>query len=187
MTACIFLDRDGTINRSAPPGQYVTAPEQFEFRPGVLDALAFLAKNSEKRVVIVTNQSAIGRGLATQGQVDDLHDWMERQVVQAGGRIDEIYVCPHAPGDGCDCRKPQPGLLLQAERDLGVDLAASCLVGDTEFDLQAAWAAGVPECYLLYSATHFPDPWRGRRYLVVDSLAQAACRIVQRERSARDE
>jgi len=113
---------------------------------------------------------------------------MERQVVAAGGRIDEIYVCPHAPEEGCACRKPAPGLLLRAAEDLGVDLAASCLVGDTEADLQAAWAAGVNECYLIAGpGCRFPAAGGGRRYMVTTSLAQAACWIVRREQRARDE
>lgn len=159
MTGAIFLDRDGVINVKAPPHQYVTTREQFEFLPGVLDALAFLAKNSGRKIVIVTNQSPIGRGLATWDQVLDLHGWMEEQIEAAGGRLDGIYVCPHTPQEGCACRKPKPGMLRIAALGLDLDLvhpnepketldlSASCLVGDTGTDIQAAHAAGVYECY----------------------------------------
>ena len=156
MNGCIFLDRDGTINACAPPHQHVTERAAFQWLPGALEALAFLHKNSERRIAIVTNQSWVG-GKAVQGEkpnllrdwerLDTLHDWMIAQIERAGGQVDEIYVCPHTPDDGCKCRKPKPGLLLRAAEDLGVDLRQSVMVGDSLTDLQAAWAAGIQEVY----------------------------------------
>jgi len=142
--SAIFLDRDGTINRRPLPHQHVTSSEEFCFLEGALDALAFLAQNSERKILLVTNQSGV-----PQEQVDDLHDWMTLVIESIGGRVDEIYVCPHAPEDECDCRKPKPGLLLQAAQDLDLDLSKSVMVGDSASDLEAGWAAGVQDCYLV--------------------------------------
>ena len=184
----IFLDRDGTINELAPPGQYITTREQFRFLPGVLDALAFLAQNSERQIAIWSNQPCVGNGTATQGEVDALHAWMVEQIESAGGRVDGLYVCPHEHGSGCSCRKPAPGMLLDAARDLGINLAKSAVVGDTEFDLQAAWSAGVREChYVLTGRGEVPSrpfryPFSGHKYTVTGDLADAARLIVARER-----
>jgi len=175
----IFVDRDGTINEMVPQ-EHVTTREQFRFIPGALDALAILAQKSEAPIVIWTNQPAIGRGEATQEQVDDLHDWMVEQIVAAGGRVDAVYVCPHAHGTGCDCRKPAPGMLLRAARC--VNLAKSVVVGDTRFDLQAAWAVGVRHCYLVQTGwplKSYPEQTGGHRYTVTTSLLKAAHKMVE--------
>jgi histidinol-phosphate phosphatase family protein len=107
MTSAIFLDRDGTINELAPPHEYITTREQFRFLPGALDALAFLAQNSGRKIVIVTNQACLGKGLATWEQVLSLHEWMEGQIEEAGGRLDGIYVCPHRPDENLRLCLPQ--------------------------------------------------------------------------------
>lgn len=135
----LFLDRDGVINENRP--DYVTKPEQFRFLPGALDALVALAASSF-RVVVVTNQSAVGRGYMTAGTLDDIHGRMLDRVRAAGGRIDAIYACPHRPAEGCVCRKPGSELLDRAARQLGIDLPASLLIGDAASDVQAALAAG---------------------------------------------
>ena len=136
----IFLDRDGVINRDRP--DYVKSWAEFEFLPGVLEALRQLAA-TPYAIVVVTNQSAIGKGLVSQAAVDGIHNQMLAAVDEAGGRIDALYYCPHHPQAGCDCRKPRPGLLMQAAGDLGLDLSQSWLIGDSLRDLQCAVAAGV--------------------------------------------
>ncbi len=136
----IFLDRDGVINRSRP--DYVKSREEFEFLPGVLEALRHLSV-TPYTIVIVSNQSCIGRGLVAKETVDDIHFRMLQVIRRAGGRVDAIYYCPHHPNDGCECRKPRPGLLLRAAEELNLDLAASWLIGDSSSDLEAALAAGV--------------------------------------------
>ena len=138
--SAIFLDRDGVINYNR--SDYVKSWDEFEFLPGVLEALAHLAK-SPFRIVIVTNQSAIGRRLASRRGVEDIHSRMKQEICKAGGRLDAIYYCPHIPEDGCDCRKPRPGLLFMAAEEHKLDLARSWLVGDNISDVEAACAAGV--------------------------------------------
>lgn len=142
----IFLDRDGVIcvNRLG----YVKSWDEFEFLPGSLDALRQLAELGLV-VVVVSNQSAIGRGLMNAAQVEDINNRMNIEVVRAGGRIDGIYICPHHPEDQCDCRKPKPGMVLQAADDLSLSLKNSYLVGDAQSDVQAAKAAGVKPILVL--------------------------------------
>ena len=188
MNRAVFLDRDGVINECALPHQYVTTVEQFRFLPGVLDALAFLAGNYTGQVVIVSNQAFIGKGLMSTSDNSPngiVFDWMVGRIVEAGGRVDGVYVCPHTPEDKCWCRKPQPGMLVQASRDLNIDLPRSTMIGDMLTDMQAAWRAGIGKCYWVMSEYHpLPDSWHGRRYRVVESLAQAVHLIVEAERES---
>lgn len=136
----IFLDRDGVLNRDRP--NYVKSWAEFEFLPGALEALRRLTASSYA-IVVVSNQSAIGRGVVARENVDEIHFHMVRAIREAGGRIDAIYYCPHGPDDGCGCRKPHPGLLLRAAKELNLDLAASWFIGDSSSDMEAALAAGV--------------------------------------------
>jgi D-glycero-D-manno-heptose 1,7-bisphosphate phosphatase len=138
--AALFLDRDGVINRDRI--DYVKSWEEFEFLPGVLEAFRILASQPHP-VIIVSNQSGIGRGLVSRETVEEIHALMRETVVGSGGRIDAVYYCPHRPDEDCDCRKPRPGLILRAAADLALDLSASRLIGDDLKDLQSAAAAGV--------------------------------------------
>lgn len=147
-----FLDRDGVINVDHG---YTYRIDAFEFVPGVLPAAAQLAALGFA-LVVVTNQSGIGRGLYTVADFEQLTDWMRAQFAAAGAPLAGVYWCPHHPTDAvgeyrrpCDCRKPAPGLLLQAARELGLDLSRSVMFGDRDSDLQAAQAAGVRERVLL--------------------------------------
>lgn len=135
----VFLDRDGVLNQNR--ADYVRTWQQVEFLPGVFAAMQRLAA-SPFVVVVVTNQSAVGRGLMTVDGLAVIHRGIVRQVQQAGGRIDAVYACPHGPDEGCSCRKPQPGMVLRAALDLGIDLERSYLVGDAVSDMQASLAAG---------------------------------------------
>ncbi len=136
----VFLDRDGVINRNHD-GDWVRSWEQIELLPGVLEALRRLAA-TDFQVVVVTNQSAVNRGLMTRKTLDDLHRRLCVLVAAHGGRIDRVYCCPHRPDEGCQCRKPAPGMLIHAAADLGLCLEDSFLVGDHLTDLVAARAAG---------------------------------------------
>ena len=135
----IFLDRDGVINRLRL--DYVKSWDEFEFFPGVLQAIRRLAR-TEYPIVVITNQSAIGRGVTTQENVQDIHRHMEEAKNVAGGRLDGIYYCPHVPELRCDCRKPRPGLVLQAAKDLKLDLGASWIIGDNHCDIEVAREVG---------------------------------------------
>jgi D-glycero-D-manno-heptose 1,7-bisphosphate phosphatase len=139
----IILDRDGVLNRKAPRAEYVRRWEEFEWLPGAKEALRLL-KETGYRVVVVSNQAGIARGAMTEADLADIHRRMVREATQAEGRIDAIYYCPHNWEEGCECRKPKPGMLFQAQRDFSLDLSRTPFVGDDERDIQAADAAGCP-------------------------------------------
>jgi D-glycero-D-manno-heptose 1,7-bisphosphate phosphatase len=140
MRAAVFLDRDGVLIENRP--DYVKDWSDVEFLENTFEAMRRLA-DSPLAVVVVTNQASIGRGFMEQATAWELHGRIVAEIQRHGGRIDASYLCPHRPEDGCLCRKPAPGMIHQAQRDLRLDLAASWLVGDAWTDLQAAAAAGV--------------------------------------------
>jgi D-glycero-D-manno-heptose 1,7-bisphosphate phosphatase len=146
MVSAIFLDRDGVIIENRD--HYVRSWQDVEFLPGALPALA-RARGSSYKFVMVTNQSAVGRGILTHSLAAAINDQVLFEIERCGGRIDAAYICPHAPRDNCECRKPKPGLLLQAARELHIDLASSVMIGDAVTDLQAGQAAGVGQRILV--------------------------------------
>ena len=135
----IFLDRDGVIceNRS----DHVKNWSEFEFLPGIKKSLATLSRLGLP-IIIVTNQAIIGRGMVTVETLEDIHRRMVAEIVAHGGRIDRLIYCPHQPEDECDCRKPKPGMLLQAAAEMGIDLTQSYLIGDAASDIQAGQQVG---------------------------------------------
>lgn len=139
MRPAIFLDRDGVIVENRD--DYVRSPGDISFIPGALPALAKLA-SSPFAIVIVTNQAAVGRGLISLAEAEAINRFVTAEIVRAGGRVDGAYLCPHRPDEGCECRKPRPGLLLQAAAELNLDLKRSWMIGDALTDLQAGEAAG---------------------------------------------
>jgi len=130
----LFLDRDGVINRRIPDG-YIQRPGQLEFLPGVLDALAILAKLFQ-RIIIVTNQQGIGRGLMTSGDLEIIHQSMLEEINRAGGRIDRIYFSPDLNHTGSFTRKPAVGMALKARKDFpAIRFQHSVMAGDTFSDM----------------------------------------------------
>ncbi len=135
----VFLDRDGVINRDSE--HYIKSWAEFEFLPGSLPALKKLNDNGFT-VIVITNQSGINRRLFSLQTLEDIHDRMKTAVRAHGGHIRDIFFCPHTPEEGCECRKPQPGLILSARRAFGIDLASACMVGDSAKDVECAINAG---------------------------------------------
>jgi len=138
----LILDRDGVLLAEDEGGGYLTRAADLRWLPGARQALAAFHA-AGLRVSVATNQSAVGRGLMTGEALEAVHDRLRRDAAAAGGRIDAILSCPHAPEDGCHCRKPLPGLLLEAMRLAGLPAAQTLVVGDDLRDLEAARAAGV--------------------------------------------
>ncbi len=134
-----ILDRDGVINEDA--ADYIRTPEKWVPIPGSLEAIARLCR-AEYRVVIVTNQSGVGRGLYTLDMMNKINMRMFELINQKGGEIDAVLFCPHAPDAGCECRKPKPGMFHELARRLKVNLTGIPAVGDSARDLEAAVAAG---------------------------------------------
>ena len=149
----VFLDRDGVINRRRP--DHVKAWEEFEFLPGVLAALVSL-RSMNTPVVVVTNQGAVGRGLLSAEALGRIHTRMLQAIRAAGGHVEAIYACLHAPAENCRCRKPAPTLLQRASLELGITLPASIMVGDSRSDVEAARAAGCRP--VLISDSELADP-----------------------------
>ena len=138
-----FLDRDGVLNYKHADLYYVLTPAQFQLLPGAAAGLKLLAE-AGYRLIVVTNQRAVARGQLSAEGLADVHAKLERELAGAGVVLDAIYVCPHDK-DECDCRKPAPGLLLQALRDFpDVVPRESVLFGDSASDIEAARRAGVP-------------------------------------------
>jgi D-glycero-D-manno-heptose 1,7-bisphosphate phosphatase len=133
----VFLDRDGVINVNR--SDHVKSWEEFVFLPRSLDALRKIAA-SDFFAIVTTNQAAINRNLVEDATVRDIHNRMEAAIEHAGGCLQAIYYCPHRPDENCDCRKPRPGMYLQAAREFNLDLAASYVIGDTMADVNAARA-----------------------------------------------
>jgi D-glycero-D-manno-heptose 1,7-bisphosphate phosphatase len=138
----VILDRDGVLNREAAAGGYILEPGQFVWLPGALDGLAALHR-AGAHLTVATNQSGVGRGLMTLAQLEAIHARMRAEALRYGVPIGAVLFCPHAPDDGCDCRKPAPGLIQQALAGSGFTAAETLLVGDDQRDLEAAARAGV--------------------------------------------
>ncbi len=136
------------LNREAPEGGYVKSPAEWEWLEGAREGLAILTRVGI-RITLATNQSGVGRGLMTQADLAAVHDRMIWEAGLAGGRINAIFFCPHAPDDGCRCRKPAPGMIETAVAVSGVPAAATLVVGDDLRDIRAAEAAGVPAALVL--------------------------------------
>lgn len=139
----VILDRDGVLNQRPRRAEYVRSWEEFKWLPGAKEALKLLREKGY-RVVIVSNQAGIGRGVMTESDLSEIHRLMKEQAAEAGGKIEAVYYCPHDWNAGCECRKPNPALLFQAQKELHLDLTRTLFVGDDERDRQAAEAAGCP-------------------------------------------
>jgi D-glycero-D-manno-heptose 1,7-bisphosphate phosphatase len=178
----VFLDRDGVINENLE--NHVLQPSDLRFVPGSLEALARLAA-TPFRIVVVTNQSAIGRGELASDGLDAIHREMLRRTRSRGGRIDAIYVCPHVLDDGCRCRKPGTALLERAAAELEIELAGSYMIGDAASDIQAALAGGCQPVLVLTGrgrlAREGLPPESVGQHWVAGDLREAADLILARE------
>ena len=135
----VFLDRDGVINWDSP--DYIKSWEEFEFFPKSIEAIRLLNVNGFA-TIIITNQSVINRNMVSKEGLEYIHALMKKAVQSGGGEIKDIFYCPHTPEDGCDCRKPEPGLIYQAQKKYQIDLPTSVMVGDSAKDIECARRAG---------------------------------------------
>ena len=151
MQKAIFLDRDGTLN---PDPGYIANPDDFNIYDGVAEALARLQR-AGFLLILITNQSGISRGLITPAQLELIHARLQQQLAPAGARLDAIYYCPHHPdfpySDGlaeCNCRKPRPGMILQAISEHDINPAASYMIGDRSSDIKIGLNTGVTPVFI---------------------------------------
>ena len=168
----VFLDRDGTINRKAPEGDYIRSPDQLVLLDGAAGAISRL-RAAGALVVVVTNQRGVARGLMTLDDLAEVHRQLAAMLADAGAEVDAVYSCPHE-ADSCDCRKPEPGMFLRAaEEHPAIEFGASAMVGDSTSDIEAGSRLGMATVLLADS----PPPAGGaesRPDHVAPSLAVAA-------------
>ena len=177
MRRAAFIDRDGVINEER---DYVHRPEDFHLLPGVVDGLRRL-QQAGFALVVVTNQAGIARGLYGEAEFARLTEYMTALLQRQGVTLAGVYHCPHHPSAGigpwrvdCDCRKPKPGMLLQAARELSLSLPDSVLVGDKSSDIEAGRRAGVGRCLLVTSGHALGEAERASADACVDGLLAAA-------------
>lgn len=158
MTKAAFLDRDGVVNIDRG---YVYKTTDFEFTNGIFD-LCRLLLDRQYKLIIISNQSGIARGYYTTNQLEELTGWMRDRFEDQGILVSKFYFCPHHPTKGigrykreCDCRKPKPGMILNARKELRLNLAESLLVGNQLSDIEAGTKAGVGSNYLIGSRDKF--------------------------------
>ncbi len=170
----VFLDRDGVLNHRLPDGAYVTTWAEFRFCRGVKKALRLL-KQEGYLLIVVTNQRGVGRGLMTEEDLSRIHRRMERELEKSGAPLDAILYCPHDIDAACRCRKPQPGMILEALRRFGIERSGSYIIGDSETDLEAGRAAGLRGLLIVSGRRGGP-----RGVHTAPSLQAAAEEIVRR-------
>ena len=179
LRSAVLLDRDGVIVRDVG---YLTDPNDLVLLNGAAEGIRRLQDCF--RIVVITNQAAIAKGLLDQEGLDAIHDTLVHDLQEQGTFLDAIYACPHCPEDGCSCRKPEPGMLLRASVDLGIDLTASYMIGDKGSDLAAGQRAGVKATILIPSSqtgsSH--DSIVVKPTFVANDLIQAARAILDSEK-----
>jgi D-glycero-D-manno-heptose 1,7-bisphosphate phosphatase len=161
----IFLDRDGVINKEV---NYLHKIDEFEFISGVFDSCKYL-QNIGFKIIIITNQSGISRGFYTKKDFIFLNDWMIREFHNKGIEILDVFYCPHSTDDNCDCRKPEPGMLLSAKTKHDIDMKNSWMIGDKENDIRAANNAGIMSTILVKSG-HNVDEANSNAKFILDSI-----------------
>lgn len=181
----VFLDRDGVINRDS--ADFIKSWEEFEWLPGSRKALRLLHETGHS-VILVTNQSGVGRGLISPDALEIMHHNLKIAAAEAGGAIQDIFFCPHHPESGCRCRKPSVGLVEQACRRYRIDLADSVLVGDSLRDIECGLRAGCGRTVLVRTGkgaaalTALAESGLRVDYCAADLLAAAEWMIRQRRR-----
>lgn len=174
----VFLDRDGVINKKARFPDYIKSWREFTFLSGVSPAIRRLNEDGFL-VVIVSNQRCVAKGIITERGLRDIHAKMARELRKAGARIDAIYYCPHDIGDNCNCRKPKPGMLIDAARKYNIDLQRSWMIGDKESDVAAGKRAG---CSAILLSRKRPRSIKTVADMISDSLPRSVDKIISKKR-----
>lgn len=188
MSRAAFLDRDGVINRKAEEGQYVTRWEELKILPRVIEATALL-KRAGFLVIVISNQRCVAKQLVAAAELDALHGRMCDLFAERGAEINAVYYCPHETNPPCECRKPAPGMLLEAARSWDIDLSKSWMIGDSDIDIEAGKRAGCRTARLTESAvmtgTSENQDWKAvPADVTAVSLIDAVGQILTREKAA---
>jgi len=169
MQKVIFLDRDGVVNKEIG---YLHKIKDFKFIDGVIDALIRI-QNKGFKIIIITNQSGIGRGLYTIEDFHELNNWMINYLKSKKINILEVFFCPHLPEDNCKCRKPKPGLYKDAITKFNINVNSSYSIGDKETDIIAAKSAGIKTTILVRSG-HKIDENNSKADHIFNSLSDVS-------------
>ena len=191
MRPAIFLDRDGTLNFDYG---WIASPEKIELLPGAAEAVR-ATNQAGFLAVLITNQPVIARGECTEAELAAIHQRLEFLLAESGARLDAIYYCPHHPDAGfrgerpelkirCHCRKPAPGLLEYAARDLNIDIARAWMIGDSERDLGAAAAFGIPAALVASNQQAFKGDVKSAEAFRAPSVLEAVRRILKNDLSS---
>ena len=164
----IFLDRDGVINKEV---NYLHKIEKFEFIEGIFDACLYF-QNLKYKIIIISNQSGISRGYFNENDYKNLTEWMLRQFDKNSISILDIFYCPHGPESKCKCRKPEPGMFIEAKTKHNINMRESWMIGDSETDIQAANNAGISNTILVRSG-HSIDELNSKSKYIIDSIRQS--------------
>ena len=164
----IFLDRDGVINKEV---EYLFRIADFEFNEGVFDACLYF-QHLDYKIIIISNQSGIARGYYSEKDYLELTEWILDQLRTKGISILDILYCPHGPESTCDCRKPKPGMLIEAKNKYNISMKDSWMIGDSESDIKAANAAGIFNTILVRSG-HLIDESNSNSKFTIDSIKQS--------------
>lgn len=165
MKKAIFLDRDGVINKEK---DYLYKVQEFEFIDGAFEAIKYFVLQGYI-VIVITNQSGIGRGYYSETEFQDVTMFMKNAIKKNGGKITEVYHCPHIPEDNCSCRKPNTGMINKAVEMHCIDLKSSWLIGDKESDIEAGWRSGIENTILVRSG-HSIDSKQSKAKYILDSI-----------------
>jgi D-glycero-D-manno-heptose 1,7-bisphosphate phosphatase len=180
MNKAAFLDRDGVINQKAPGAdQYITRWEEMHFLSGVVEAISLLNR-AGFRVIVISNQRCVTKGLLTSDELDSMHLRMCRELLAKGAQIDAVYYCPHDEHPACGCRKPEPGMLFAAAKEHEIDLQASWMVGDSEKDVEAGRRAGCRTVRIAGTGSNT----HGRADMLARSLLEAVQQILRVEETS---
>lgn len=184
----IFLDRDGVISQFTP-NDYVKTWNEFRFLPGALRGLGMLFSHGY-RIVVISNQAGVSKGIFSMENLNDITLKMEREAEKAGTVFAAVYYCIHAPEENCECRKPRPGLLQRAKRELGgIIFGETFFVGDTDIDIEAGKAAGTKTILVLSGKTRTAEEtlgWKARPDFVASGLEEAAEIIISQDSAEKD-
>jgi D-glycero-D-manno-heptose 1,7-bisphosphate phosphatase len=185
LTKVVFLDRDGTINHDS--SDYIKGRSDFRIISGSIEAIRLLTLNGFTSIVI-TNQSAIARKFIAPAELDRIHTLMKSAIKSGGGKITDIFFCPHLPTDNCGCRKPAPGLIVQAQEKYNIDLGTAVMVGDSAKDIECARNAGCGKSVLVKTgkdnqAEHILKTKRITPDYTANNLYDAAKWILSSEKS----
>lgn len=174
----VFLDRDGTINEEM---NYLSKIEQLKILPNSASAIKILNENGYK-VIVITNQSGVARAYFSKETLEDINEHLKNELAKDDALIDAVYYCPHHPDEGCECRKPRPGMIERAKSEYDLDLSSSFIVGDTINDLETGYIVGCKTALVLtgYGERELnnQDSWNVQPDFIAQDLLDAVMWII---------